>query len=136
MHSGRPLPSDGARAYRNEGVGIALDGKATEAWKNAGEMWEAVSSRLVVTRLKWVCAGHGGSRETCDIFISVMCAYASTAKAPPRMKARFFSDLLNAVSKVPKGDVFVLLGDFNARVGRLEGSDDLWHWSNWEAWLE
>ena len=30
LHSGRPLPNDGARAYRNEGVGIALDGKATE----------------------------------------------------------------------------------------------------------
>ena len=55
-----------------------------------------------------------------------MCAYAPTAKAPPRVKARFFSDLLEVVSKVPRGDVFVLLNDFNARVGRAEGSDDLW----------
>ena len=44
-----PLPSDCARSYKNEGVNIAM---ATEAWRNAGEMWEAVSSRLVVARLK------------------------------------------------------------------------------------
>ena len=41
LHSGRPLPSDQERAARNEGVGIALDKKATAAWKNAGEVWEA-----------------------------------------------------------------------------------------------
>ena len=35
LHSGRPLPSDQERAATNEGVGIALDKKATAAWKNA-----------------------------------------------------------------------------------------------------
>ena len=48
LHSGRPLPSDGDQAVRNEGVGIALDRKATEAWKAAGKKWEAVSSRVVI----------------------------------------------------------------------------------------
>ena len=38
LHSGRPLPGDQERASRNEGVGIALDEKATVAWKNAGEV--------------------------------------------------------------------------------------------------
>ena len=54
LHSGRPLPGDQERASRNEGVGIALDEKATLAWKNAGEVWEAVSSRIISARLKWV----------------------------------------------------------------------------------
>ena len=36
LHSGRPLPGDQERASKNEGVGIALDEKATVAWKNAG----------------------------------------------------------------------------------------------------
>ena len=36
LHSGHPLPGDQARASRNEGVGIALDEKATVARKNAG----------------------------------------------------------------------------------------------------
>ena len=54
LHSGRPLPDAGASALRNEGVGIALDKVATEAWKNAGEKWEAVSSRIVMARPKWL----------------------------------------------------------------------------------
>ena len=48
LHSGRLLPSDHERAARNEGVGIALDKKATAAWKNVGEVWEAISSRVVM----------------------------------------------------------------------------------------
>ena len=47
LHSGRPLPSDGLTATKNEGVGIALDEKAALAWKSTGKVWEAVSSRLV-----------------------------------------------------------------------------------------
>ncbi len=43
LHSGRLLPSDGEKATRNEGVGIALDERATAAWREAGEVWEAVS---------------------------------------------------------------------------------------------
>ena len=47
LHSGRTLPGDGEPFIRNEGVGIVLDQHATAAWKNAGETWEAISSRLV-----------------------------------------------------------------------------------------
>ena len=36
LHSGHPLPGDQERASRNEGVGIALDKKATVAWKMQG----------------------------------------------------------------------------------------------------
>ena len=57
LHYGRPLPGDHERANRNEGVGIALDKKATVAWKDVWEVWEAVSSRIISTRLKWVDTG-------------------------------------------------------------------------------
>jgi len=30
-----------------------LEEKATAAWKNAGEVWEAVNSRVVIARLKF-----------------------------------------------------------------------------------
>ena len=50
LHSGRPLPSENDRAVRNEGVGIVLDAKATAAWKEAGERWEAVSYQIVTAR--------------------------------------------------------------------------------------
>ena len=45
------------RATRKEGVGIALDEKATVAWKDAGEVLEVVSSRIISARLKWVDTG-------------------------------------------------------------------------------
>ena len=41
------LPGDGEPLLRNEGVGIVLDQRATAAWKNASETWEAISSRIV-----------------------------------------------------------------------------------------
>ena len=46
------LPESAVKAVRNEGVGIALDDRATAAWRAAGETWEAVSSRIVTVRLK------------------------------------------------------------------------------------
>ena len=43
LHSGRPLPDDDSPMVRNEGVGIVLDCEMTAAWREAGEVWEAVS---------------------------------------------------------------------------------------------
>ena len=51
LHSGRPLPDTDKIGVRNEGVGIALDKAVAEAWKKAGEVWEAVSSRVVMARV-------------------------------------------------------------------------------------
>ena len=81
LHSGRPLPKDG-EPVRNEGVCILLDERATAAWKEAGEIWNAVSSRVVTARLKLVGAGQrkpGGSREKKNTYLSVVCVYAPTA---------------------------------------------------------
>ena len=129
LHSGRPLPDSNEDAVRNEGVGIMLDPKATVAWRNAGEVWEAVSPRLATARLKWVARGqrrHQGSRETSDIFVTVVCAYAPTARAPPGVKAQFCLDLQDILDKTPQNDILVVLGDFNARVGVQKPDDDAW----------
>ena len=77
LHSGRPLPVNGEVPVRNEGVGITLDPQATAAWRNAGEVWKAVNSRLVTARMKWVGKRqrrHGRFRETFNTFLSVVCA--------------------------------------------------------------
>lgn len=129
LHSGRPLPVNGEVAVHNEGVGIMLDPQATAAWRDAGEVWKAVSSRLVTARMKWVGKRqrrHGSSRETSDTFLSVVCAYAPTAKAPG-MKAKFCSDLQDTLDQIPQNDILVVLSDFSARVGVLKQSDGLWH---------
>ncbi len=85
LHSGR-LPSDDERSARNEGVGIALDEKATAAWKEAGEAWEAVCYRIVTARLKIASNGQkrpGGSRETANTYVTVVSVYAPTAVVGP-----------------------------------------------------
>ena len=128
--SGRPLPSEGEPAIRNEGVGIALDREATAAWKEAGETWEAVSSRIVTMRMKLAHVGQrrpGGGRETSNIFVTVISVYAPTARAPAGVVQRFMEDLQGTIDKVPSSDVLLLLGDLNARVGTSSvGGDDLW----------
>ena len=58
LHSGHLLPNEGEPQMRNEGVGVLLDKHATDAWKDAGENWKAVSSRVVMARLKVVRSGQ------------------------------------------------------------------------------
>ena len=72
LHSGRPLPGSADVATRNEGVGILLDARASEAWRPGGEIWEGVSSRVVMARLKWISRGQRkreGGRERSDVFV-------------------------------------------------------------------
>ena len=129
LHSGRPLPDEDEPQTRNEGVGILLDRCATAAWKDAGESWEAISSRVVTARLKVRRCGqrrHGGSRETRDTYMTVVSAYAPTLKAPPGIKAKFVNELQDVTDKVPPGDILVVMGDFNARVGKRETERDVW----------
>ena len=61
-----------------------------------------------------------------DTFVTVISAYAPTAKASPHVKQQFVGDLQNTVDKVPVSNVLVLLGDFNAHVGRRDPGSDLW----------
>ena len=57
--------------------------------------------------------------------MSVVCAYAPTAKAPPGVKAKFTDELQDALDHVPVDDILIVLGDFNARVGKRERASDI-----------
>ena len=74
LHSGWPIPSDSDRATRNEGVGIALDKKASAAWRNAGEQWEAASSRLVSARLKWRGRSANERKKSEGVYLTILYA--------------------------------------------------------------
>jgi len=52
VHSGRPVPADGEPVQRNEGVGILLNSTMATAWRNSGECWRAISSRIVSVRIQ------------------------------------------------------------------------------------
>ena len=69
---------------------------------------------------------HGGSRWTSSRYLSLISAYAPTAKAPPSVKSKFVDDLQGTLNLLPLGDIVMVLGDFNARVGKREVEDDVW----------
>lgn len=51
-------------------------------------------------------------------FATLISAYAPTMTNPDEVKDRFYEDLNDAISAVPRHDKLIILGDFNARVGR------------------
>ena len=83
LHLGRTLPDDGEPLIRNEGVDIVLDQRATAAWKNAGECWKVISSRIVTARLQIAQRGPrqcSGSRWTSSRYLSLVSMYAPRPK--------------------------------------------------------
>ena len=112
--SGRPVPGAGAVNQRGEEVAIVLSRPAAEAWSSGGSRWKAWSSRLVSVSLRV----GSGSRDV----LHVLSCYAPTIAASREDKDTFYSTLQEALSSIPSHECYVLLGDFNARVGsRLEG---------------
>ena len=68
----------------------------------------------------------GGFRGARNTYVTVISAYAPTAKAPPTVTQKFMDDLQDVVDTVPAADLLILLGDFNSRVGSSRGDSDLW----------
>ena len=61
-----------------------------------------------------------------NTFVTVISAYAPTAKAPPGIAQKFMDDLQGTPDKILVSDMLLLLGDFNARVGSSTAGDNLW----------
>ena len=117
-----------SQRYGRRGLGSCLTIEP-QPLGEAGEAWETVSSRVITARLKAARAGQrrpGGSRETGNIFVSLISVYTPTAKAPPGIKEKFMDDLQDAIDRTPASDILLLLGDFNARVGKSTADDDEW----------
>ena len=116
LHSGRELPKEGEPVATGEGVGIALSPEATKAWRDGGEQWEPVNSRIVTARMKMKGRKH----------LSIVSVYAPTFRSPQQDKDDFYTELQRVVDQVPEDDILVVMGDWNARVGSNQGGDDLW----------
>jgi len=75
-----------------------------------------------MARLKWV-RKKWQHLETS--FVTVLCAYAPTAKVPPSVKTSFFEKLQDCLDNVPRDDTLLILGDFNAHIGVFD-DDEMW----------
>jgi exonuclease III len=96
------------------GVAVCLNKQATRVWKDSGSVWEAVTERIIMVRL-------GGK----PIYISLIAVYAPTNPLKGQNAAMdesdtFYINLQETVDKVPKGDMLLIVGDFNARVGKQD----------------
>ncbi|XP_044574118.1 craniofacial development protein 2-like [Drosophila ananassae] len=91
LHSGS---SDGGR----NGVGIYVSRTLIS--------WNPVSDRIITARFR--CnARH----------ITIVQCYAPTEDASDDIKDDFYNALISSLNKVIRGDIKILMGDFNAKVG-------------------
>ena len=81
-------------------------------------MWKAWSSRLVTATL---VNGPGVSDRT-----HVLSCYAPTFATSREVKIEFFDMLQQALSGIPSREPFLVLGDFNARVGSHVTGGEWW----------
>lgn len=100
----------------------------SEAWKMAGGTWKAISSTLVLARVKLGSGQRRNGRQSPQ-YATVISAYAPMHRSTQEKKDEFFDDLQCTLDGVPEDDVLLLMGDFNARVGNSERGDKDPRWS-------
>lgn len=96
----------GPEERREAGVGFAV--KTSLVGKLAGPP-KGVNDRLMTMRLPL----YRGQK-----FATIVSAYAPTMTNPDETKDKFYEDLNAVIATVPNADKLIILGDFNARVGR------------------
>ena len=115
LTSGRSKPGEGQLVQRGEGLAIVLRGQALAAWRLEGQQWKAWSVTAVF---------QVGKRSSSRMHL--VSRYAPTRATTREVKDAFFQELENIFSSIPSGELYVLLGDFNARVGSRESPDEEW----------
>ena len=90
---------------RIHGVGFAI---RNSFLKNLASLPCGISERLMTLRLKL----------TKNDYATVISAYAPTLDSEEAVKDAFYESLDAVLTETPKSDKIILLGDFNARVGR------------------
>ena len=110
------------RAFHNTGRPHNSILRACQEWQSGfiGKSlalvgYEPISDRVLVVRLK------AKPRN-----ISLIQVYGRTTAATDEEMEMFYQDLSQAVKQVPKGDMLLVMGDFNAKVGNVICSRAVW----------
>ena len=109
IYSGMPSQSKTQAAH---GVVVCLNRTVTTAWKNSGAEWEPVSERIL--RIRIHCS---------PINVTLIAVYAPVNPSSKRIiddSDKFYADLQGTVNQVQKGDMLLIIGDLNARLGDQE----------------
>ena len=96
LYSGR---DDG---LHQEGVGMMLSKRA----KKSLIEWKPINQRLMYARL-----------FTTTLKISIVVVYAPTNDSTEETKEAFLEQLQGVINNIPKHDILLVIGDFNAKVG-------------------
>jgi Reverse transcriptase (RNA-dependent DNA polymerase)/Domain of unknown function (DUF6451) len=97
LFSGKPLAEK-----RESGVGLMLSASSRSALRS----WIPVSDRILTARFR-TRARH----------VTIVQVYAPTNMADSSSKDDFYESLSATLNKVPRGDIQILMGDLNAKVG-------------------
>lgn len=100
-------PEDGRRMH---GVGFAIKNEIVNSLQ---QLPHGISERLMT--LKYQVANGNN--------VNIISAYAPTLDSDLEVKDLFYEELNNILERVPRKEHIILLGDFNARVGK---ADDIW----------
>ena len=93
-----------ADEHRQSGVGFAICNDLARSLKS---LPVGINDRLMTLRL-----AIGRNR-----YATLVSSYAPTMTNPDDAKDKFYSELRSLLSKIPRHDKIILMGDFNARVG-------------------
>ncbi|XP_058443820.1 craniofacial development protein 2-like [Malaya genurostris] len=92
----------GEHAPRHRGVGFLLSAQAHSALMK----WEPISERIIVARFRTRVRN-----------LTIIQTYAPTDATDLQDKKNFYSQLNATVDRIPKGDIMICMGDFNAKNG-------------------
>ena len=109
LFSGFPSTS---RTRAAHGVAICLDKQATAAWRDAGSTWEAVNEQIISCRL----SAHPVNVTLVSIYAPINAQ--NTQRTTAEASDTFYLDLQRTIDKIPSSDMILIMGDFNARVGK------------------
>ena len=100
--NGFKIVMSGQEERRRNGVALMCDKKSADAIMG----YNTVSDRILSVRFR------GGKVNT-----TIMQIYAPTSMAAEEEQEAFYIDLQSTIDKTPKGDILMIMGDFNAKVG-------------------
>ena len=114
----RSVPPLDEPIRRGEGVALVLLNDAITSWQAAGKQWKSWSARMI-------SASFRIGEKPRDILHVVSC-YAPTWGSSRAVKDEFWDGLESLLAAVPPGDQWIILGDFNARIGSRICPGDQW----------